>query len=149
MFPPCCPVALVRHIFKRTPIPYTVILMVVGLLIGLASRSDQLSFLNDYTSIANIDPHLLLLVFLPTLIFESAFIMDFHTFKKTIFQALLLAGPGLLITTVLTAVMARYVFTYNWTWVTAIMFGAVLSATDPVSVVALLADLGKFITCIN
>ena len=75
--------------------------------------------------------------------------MDFHTFKKTIFQALLLAGPGLLITTVLTAVMARYVFTYNWTWVTAIMFGAVLSATDPVSVVALLADLGKFITCIN
>ena len=134
--------ALVRYIFKRTPIPYTVILMVAGLLIGLATQSSTLSFLENYTRIANIEPHLLLLIFLPTLIFESAFIMDFHTFKKTIFQSLLLAGPGLVISTVLTAVLARYVFTYNWTWVTALMFGAILSATDPVSVVALLSDLG-------
>lgn len=114
--------------------------MVAGLLIGLASNSS--SVLDDYTKIANIDPHLMLLIFLPTLIFEAAFIMDVHTFKKTVFQALVLACPGLIITTALTAIMARYIFTYNWSWVTAVMFGAIFSATDPVAVVALLKDLG-------
>ena len=132
-----------RHILKRTPLPYTVILMVVGLLIGLASRSPQLSFLGDFIRIANIDPHLMLITFLPTLIFESAFVMDFHTFRKTSIQALILAGPGLIISTVLTGLMAAYVFTYNWSWVTAALFGAIMSATDPVSVVALLKDLGN------
>lgn len=137
--------ALVRHILKRTPLPYTVILMVVGLLIGLATKSSKLSFLQDYTLIAGINPDLMLLTFLPTLIFESAFVMDIHTFKKTIFQALILACPGLIISTVLTAIMARYLFTYDWSWVTALLFGTIVSATDPVSVVALLKDLGKLL----
>ena len=134
------PVAFVRHLLKNTPLPYTVILMVVGLLIGLASNSS--SVLDNYTKIANINPHLMLLIFLPTLIFESAFIMDVHTFKKTVFQALVLACPGLIITTALTAIMARYIFSYDWSWVTAVLFGAIFSATDPVAVVALLKDLG-------
>lgn len=138
-----------RHLLKNTPIPYTVILMVVGLLIGLASNSSSLSFLEDYTKIANINPHLMLLTFLPTLIFESAFIMDVHIFKKTFIQGIALACPGLIISTALTAIMARYVFTYNWSWVTALLFGAILSATDPVSVVALLKDLGTYITINN
>ena len=120
--------------------------MVVGLLIGLASNSSTLSFLQDYTFIANINPRLMLLTFLPTLIFESAFIMDVHTFKKAIFQALVLACPGLIISAVLIAILARYVFTYNWSWVTAMLFGSIFSATDPVSVVALLKDLGKLVT---
>ena len=89
------------------------------------------------------DPHLMLYIFLPTLIFESAFVMDVHTFRKTIGQSLVLAGPGLILCTTLTALMGRYIFTYNWSWVTAMIFGVILSATDPVAVVALLKDLGK------
>ena len=104
---------------------------------------EALSFLQDFTGLARIDPHLMLYVFLPTLIFESAFVMDGHTFRKTIGQAMLLAGPGLFLCSFLTALMARYIFTYHWSWVTACMFGSILSATDPVAVVALLKDLGK------
>ncbi len=55
---------------------------------------------------------------------------------------MILAAPGLLITSLLTAVMARYLFTYNWDWVAAMLFGAVLSATDPVAVTALLKEQG-------
>lgn len=131
-----------RHILKRTPIPYTVILIVVGLGFGAATNVEALSFLRDFTGVANMDPHLMLSVFLPTLIFESAFVMDVHTFKKTMGQAIILAGPGLIFCTFLTALMARYIFTYNWSWVTALLFGSLLSATDPVAVVALLKDLG-------
>ena len=137
-------VALVRHVLKHTPIPYTVILICLGLAFGAASNVDKLSFLQDFTGIARMDPHLMLYIFLPTLIFESAFVMDVHTFKKTIGQALILAGPGLILCTTLTALMGRYIFTYNWTWVTAMMFGVILSATDPVAVVALLKDLGTY-----
>ena len=137
------PAALVRHVLKHTPIPYTVILIVLGLAFGAATNAEALSILQDYTGLARMDPHLMLFVFLPTLIFESAFVMDVHTFRKTIAQAMLLAGPGLMLCTFLTALMARYIFTYNWSWVTALMFGSVLSATDPVAVVALLKELGK------
>lgn len=132
-----------RHVLKRTPIPYTVILICLGLAFGAASNVEKLSFLQDFTGIARMDPHLMLYIFLPTLIFESAFVMDVHTFKKTIGQSLILAGPGLILCTVLTALMGRYIFTYNWSWVTAMIFGVILSATDPVAVVALLKDLGE------
>jgi sodium/hydrogen exchanger 10/11 len=43
----------------------------------------------------------------------------------------------------LTCFLARYLFTYDWDWNIGMMFGSILSATDPVAVVALLRDLGK------
>ena len=116
--------------------------MVVGLIIGAFSEIEAMSFLHDYTKLATIDPHLMLFIFLPTLIFESAFVMDVHTFRKTIGQAIVLAGPGLLLCSFLTSLMARYIFPYHWSWVTSLMFGTILSATDPVAVVALLKELG-------
>ena len=132
--------AMVRFLFKRLPIPYTVMLIICGLAVGFAAKAEPA--IRRYTYIAHMNPHLLLHVFLPILIFESAFSMNVHTFKKTLSQTLVLAGPGLMICTILTAVMARYIFTYNWNWFEAITFGAVLSATDPVAVVALLKELG-------
>lgn len=136
--------ALVRHVLKHTPIPYTVILICLGLAFGAASNAPTLyEVLYDYTDMARMDPHLMQFVFLPTLIFESAFVMDVHTFKKTIGQALILAGPGLIASTVLTSLIAKFIFTYNWSWVTALVFGTILSATDPVAVVAILRDVGE------
>lgn len=51
---------------------------------------------------------------------------------------LLLAGPGVLLSTGMVAVFAVYVMNYDWNWATGLTFGAMLSATDPVAVVALL-----------
>jgi len=107
--------------------------------IGAIFRSDDFE---DYTALARIDPHLLLLIFLPILIFESAFTMDVHTFFKNAGQILTLAAPGLLISTILTSCIARFVFNYHWSWPLSLTFGAVLSATDPVAVVAILKELG-------
>lgn len=55
----------------------------------------------------------MLSVFLPPLIFESAFDMDVHTFKRIRPQILLLAGPGMLCCTLLTAVMVQLLFGYG------------------------------------
>ena len=117
--------------------------MVVGLIFGSLAGVEVFSFIQDYTTIGNLEPHLMLFLFLPTLIFESAFVMDLHTFRKTVGQAIVMAGPGFLLITFLTAILARYVFPYNWSWLTALLFATLLSATDPVSVIALLSDLGE------
>ena len=45
----------------------------------------------------------------------------------------------------LSAVMAHFVFYYGWSWMECFLFGSIISATDPVAVVALLSSLGKYI----
>lgn len=90
------------------------------------------------------NPHLILTTFLPVLLFESAFAMDVHIFYKMFWQVVLLAVFGLAVATALSGIMAKMVFVdYHWTWLEAMLFGSIVSATDPVAVVALLNDLGK------
>ena len=56
---------------------------------------------------------------------------------------LYLAGPGVVISTALVATFVKFAFVpYGWSWPVALTFGSMMSATDPVAVVALLADLG-------
>ena len=43
----------------------------------------------------------------------------------------------------LTAVLVKYLFPYEWTWPVSLAFGTIISATDPVAVVATLKELGK------
>ena len=95
------------------------------------------------------NPHLILTTFLPVLLFESAFAMDVHIFYKMFWQVVLLAVFGLAVATALSGVMAKMVFVdYHWTWFEALLFGSIVSATDPVAVVALLHDLGKSNGCL-
>lgn len=74
-------------------LPYTVVVFVFGVLMGVLSRHYE--FLQVYTYLARIDPKLLLHMFLPILIFESAFAMDAHTFMRCFTQCILMAVPGL------------------------------------------------------
>lgn len=96
---------------------------------------------------ANMDPHMLLFIFLPILIFEASYAMDLHTFKKTSTNAILLAVPGILMALGLTGALAMGLQYMGmgldgWDWALALMFGSIVSATDPVAVVALLKELG-------
>ena len=98
------------------------------------------------SSVANINPDLILYLFLPILIFDAAYELNLHIFKKTLANATLLAAPGLIICMLLTGALMMGVATFipgfeSWTWAFALMFGALISATDPVAVVALLHEL--------
>jgi NhaP-type Na+/H+ or K+/H+ antiporter len=57
---------------------------------------------------------------------------------------LILAGPIVLGSTFLSGLTMRYILGYdgNFTFQASLMFGAIISATDPVAVVALLKELG-------
>jgi NhaP-type Na+/H+ or K+/H+ antiporter len=148
--------AATRHFLKKSPIPFTVLLLIIGLILGSVNRLgyfDPFSFF-DLSAVgesinfaAHIDPHMLLFIFLPILIFEAAYAMDLHTFKKSSTNATILAVPGILIALFLTAAFAMGLSYIglglgNWNWTLALMFGAIVSATDPVAVVSLLKELG-------
>ena len=144
---------LTRNFMQKTPLPFTVLLVIFGLALGTLTRTGvlekaNLSFIaNSIEWAGKFDPHLILFIFLPILIFEAAFAMDVHTFRKTSTNAILLAVPGIVVALFLTGAIVMFVkkaefgFT-DWTWPIALMFGAVISATDPVAVVALLKELG-------
>ncbi|CAD7698090.1 unnamed protein product [Ostreobium quekettii] len=157
-----------KHLLRGIPIPYTGMLLIMGLAFGFVHTSlrpdkgdllcesrleacceEHTVWRRGYRYLGrgiegwvSIEPELLLLIHLPALIFASAFTLDFHITKRNIWQILILAGPGVAVGIALTATVAKYVFPYDWCWPKALMFGAMLSATDPVAVVALLKEVG-------
>jgi NhaP-type Na+/H+ or K+/H+ antiporter len=54
---------------------------------------------------------------------------------------MLLAWPGVVIQFLLIALCAKYFFPYGWSWPECFLFGAMMSATDPVAVVAVLQEV--------
>lgn len=56
---------------------------------------------------------------------------------------MLLAWPGVVVCFILIGVCAKYFFPYNWSWTQALLFGAMMSATDPVAVVAVLQEVRR------
>ena len=96
---------------------------------------------NSLRDIGEMDSHLLLHLFLPPLLFESAFAIDWHIFAKIFKTALVLAGPGLVVATGCTGLVYLGIYP-DWPWEAAMLAGGILSATDPVAVVALLREMG-------
>lgn len=142
--------AILKSLLKHSRLPYTVGLFAIGIILGVMNRTgvfQSLPELHDaVSSVANINPDLILYLFLPILIFDAAYELNLHIFKKTLANATLLSAPGLIICMLLTGALMMGVATFipgfeSWTWAFALMFGALISATDPVAVVALLHEL--------
>lgn len=134
-----------RHLLRGTRVPYTVALLILGIALGSLEYGThhQLGRIGDGIRLwANIDPNLLLAIFLPALLFESSFAMEVHQIKRCMAQMILLAGPGVLISTFCLGAALKLTFPYQWSWKMSLLLGGLLSATDPVAVVALLKELG-------
>lgn len=89
-----------------------------------------------------ISGHVLLLVFLPGLLFKDAFEVNAHLFKQSIVQLLIMAFPMVLAGTTLVALVGYYIFPYGWSWSLSMTMGSILAATDPVAVSVLLNEVG-------
>ena len=143
--------AVLKSLLRNSVLPYTVVLFGVGLLIGYAERRGLLDSVPDIKvaidMAGEIDPNLILFLFLPILIFQAAFAMDGHIFKKTLINSSLLSAPGLVVSMfIVGAIMMCINYlpgqSVMWNWKYALMFGALISATDPVAVLAIFKEVG-------
>eukprot|EP01039_Chlorochromonas_danica_P001214 gene1214-1324_t len=123
------------------PIPYTVVVFLLGAVFSLTD-SKHGTFGKSVHEWVGINADLMLFVFLPPLIFGEAMYLNWYHVKGGLIQSIILAGPGVLIGAALMGVFAKFILPYNWAWNFAMMFGSILSATDPVAVVALLKSVG-------
>ena len=142
--------AVLKPLLKKLKIPYTVGLFCFGLIVGVLYRQDLLpeaGLLGRAVDVTgNINPDMLLYIFLPVLIFSAAYELDLHTFRKIFVNSTILAVPGVILSMGLVAAMMMGIGHFvpefsGWSWTFALMFGALISATDPVAVVALLKEL--------
>lgn len=130
--------AMVLAVCKRIKIPFTVALVLVGIAITQAGQwlpSELRSYINY-----SISPDLIFYVCLPTLLFESAFALDPRQMRRNLSPILTLAIPGLLLSTGLIGLII-----FGLTPIAlapALLLGAILSATDPIAVIALFKSLG-------
>ncbi len=116
--------AVVSMLARKIRLPYTVGLIVAGLGIALLHLPIQVT----------LTKHLIFSAFLPPLIFEAAFQMPWKPLKRDLPVTLTLATLGVLIATGI--VTGGILLLLHWSWQTALLMGVLISATDPVSVIA-------------
>ena len=123
--------------FKKINFPYTVGLVIVGLILsGLAKNIEALEVVNTFS----LSEELILFIFVPPLIFESALNMDGRLLLRNLPPILTLAAPGLLISTAIVGTVLAWLTPLSLGQ--ALLFGSLISATDPVAVIALFKELG-------
>jgi monovalent cation:H+ antiporter, CPA1 family len=116
--------ALVAMLTRRVHLPYTVGLVLAGM---------ALYFFHVYIK-WHLTKDLIFSVFLPPLVFEAALFIHWRDFKKELPVVTLLATAGVVLAAVVTALGMHLALA--WDWGSAIVFGVLISATDPVSVIA-------------
>jgi CPA1 family monovalent cation:H+ antiporter len=122
---------------RRMRIPYTVALVLAGLALGSLHAFEPPHLTKD----------LLFAVFLPGLLFEAAFHIEATDFWRNRLATVSLAVPGVVAaiavtTVILTPVVGQLHFVGGFTWHYALVFGALIAATDPIAVVGLFKSMG-------
>ena len=121
--------SLVGIVAERLRVPYTAGLVLIGLMLALVGEQD-----------INVSPNLILGILVPPLIFEAAFHVKVKDLLRDLAPILSLAIPGVLLTTFLVGGVLYWGADFSLT--TALVFGSLIAATDPVAVVSLFRSLG-------
>jgi monovalent cation:H+ antiporter, CPA1 family len=123
--------------FKKIKFPYTIGLVVVGIVLALL-----INYIPKLGSLTNvlIFHDIIYYVLLPTLIFDAAVNIDSRLLVKNLLPIFALAAPGLVISTILVGFLIT--LTTPLTLGPSLLFGALISATDPVAVISLFKDIG-------
>lgn len=122
--------AVVAIMARRFRIPYTVGLVVAGLILAFVPLGVEVPF----------NKELLFKVLLPPLIFEAALYIHWAELKRDMLPVVTFATVGVLLSAAITAAFMH--FAVGWEWPMAALFGILIAATDPVSVIATFKEAG-------
>ncbi len=115
---------------SKIKIPYTMMLVAIGVIISILSLSPQLDIVGNNFSI---DPKLIIDFIIPPLIFEAMMKIDYKEFKKVRLPALLMATLGVALATVVGGFLLVYVA--GLPFVVAFAFAALIAPTDAAIVI--------------
>ena len=122
--------ALVAMISKRVHIPYTVGLVIAGIALAFFSLVPEIELSKE----------LIFTVLLPPLIFEATLFIRWRELVYNLPVILVFATIGVILSALLTSIGMFYLA--GWTWQSAALFGILIAATDPVSVIATFREAG-------
>jgi CPA1 family monovalent cation:H+ antiporter len=119
---------LVAIVTRRIGLPYAIGLVAAG--IGLS--------LTGYQSRIALTPELIFTFLLPPLIFEAALHLGWGQFKREAPLVLSMAFVGTLLSAFVVAAGMHWLV--HWGWQASLLFGSLIAATDPVSVIAIMKE---------
>jgi CPA1 family monovalent cation:H+ antiporter len=114
---------------RRLRLPYTLALVIVGLIIGFSPLLPDL----------HLSPDAVVFLFLPALLFEGAWNVEVERLTADWLVIFLLAVPGLGLSLLIVAAFVH--LGMGFSWLLALLLGAMISPTDPVAVLTLLRQL--------
>ncbi len=116
--------AIVAITARRLQVPYSVGLVCAGIVLAFVPLPFNLPLTRD----------LIFEVFLPPIVFEAALNIHWHDLRRNFPVVATLSSAGVMIAASVAAAGMHYVA--GWSWVVAALFGTLIAATDPVSVIA-------------
>lgn len=120
-------VALVAH---RLKLPYTVGLVITGIALKLMHVNVEVKLTHEF----------IFDVILPPLLFEAAINIHWKPLRRDMFPIILLSTIGIVIAAAFVA--WGIVYFLQWPLPSALIFGVLIAATDPVAVIAMFKDSG-------
>lgn len=114
-----------RAVSDRARIPYPVVLAAGGIIVGLFPGHPNI-----------LSPNLILLAFVPGLVFEAAFTLELEQLRRVLLPVGLLATVGVVAVVIAFGAAAHAVLGLSWS--EGMVLGAVLGPTDPIAVVSVL-----------
>ena len=125
---------------KKIKIPYTVLLVIVWLLLVPISNTEMFDFINHF----KLTPDILFLVFLPVLLFESAYNINYREMMKNWRIISSLAVVWLMISSLVISWLLFLLFPFIWfeiPFIVCLLFWTLISATDPVAVLSIFKSI--------
>jgi CPA1 family monovalent cation:H+ antiporter len=120
--------AVVAMLTRRLHLPYSVGLVAAGIVLAAVPFAPKIALTKD----------LLFTVLLPPLLFEAAYYINWRELRRNLPLIAVLATLGVVISAGLTAAGMHYLM--HWEWISAVAFGVLIAATDPVSVISTFKD---------
>lgn len=122
---------------KKMKFPYPIALVILGTIVGTLSIFNEfkLHFMDE-----DVFRKIVIEIFLPALIGEASLKLSFKKIKENFTSILSLAMIGTLILYLTTGFLITYLL--RWPVQVALVFGALMSATDPVSVISIFKSFG-------
>jgi CPA1 family monovalent cation:H+ antiporter len=124
-------VVVLGTIARLVHVPYPIVLVIGGLVMGLVLGPDDT---------VTLDPDLVLVIFLPPLLYSGAFFANLHDIRRGI-RVVTVNAVGLVLVTMCTVAVVAHALVDDISWPVAFVLGAIVSPTDPLAATEILRRL--------